>query len=77
MTTKRQGEDRDLEAVVDVAQDLGRVLKAHAPNGYVFFLCVADIGPEGGMAYVSTIDRSDALRLLEELADKMARELRS
>lgn len=59
--------------------DLGRLVGAHVPKGYVFTLILATADTHGArkggaMAYVSSSQREDMVSALREMADKLAAE---
>lgn len=45
---------------------LGRAVKAALPEGKAFLLFTADYGDGGNLAYVATVCRDDAIRLVRE-----------
>jgi hypothetical protein len=46
--------------------ELGRVLKEKMPPGVGFTLFMFDFGEKGNMAYISTADREDSIKLTKE-----------
>jgi hypothetical protein len=49
--------------------ELAKLLKSKVPAGVGFILFLADIGEEGNIAYVSTVERQSAFKLLHEWLD--------
>jgi hypothetical protein len=49
--------------------ELAKLLKSKVPAGVGFILFLADIGEEGNIAYVSTVGRQSAFKLLHEWLD--------
>lgn len=66
---KPDGPPKTLEEAERAAQYAGRKVAESCPQGWVFLLVMASIGESGNMTYVSSIDRDDSKKLLEEILD--------
>jgi hypothetical protein len=51
-------------------RELAELLKSKVPAGVGFTLFLSDYGEGGNVAYVSTIDRHDSIRLVREWLDR-------
>lgn len=60
-----------LEAAEVEAQKIARILKDNMPNGWGFTLILYSYGAEGFMTYLSTGQREDCIKMLEELLLKI------
>lgn len=49
--------------------DIAVLLRAHVPAGVHFTVFLADAGLDGNIAYVSTCDRTESIRLVREWLD--------
>lgn len=49
--------------------DLAELLKSKVPAGVGFTLFLSDYGEGGNLAYVSTVDRADSIRVIREWLD--------
>lgn len=54
-------------------RDIAEKLKAMCPAGVGFTLFLTDFGEKGNTSYVSTCDREDMIRLLEEHLERQGR----
>jgi membrane carboxypeptidase/penicillin-binding protein PbpC len=51
-------------------RDAANLLAKHLPAGTAFALVIADFGEKGNVAYVSSAERDDMIRMFEELLTK-------
>lgn len=63
-----------LEAAEVEALKIARVLKDNMPNGWGFTLILYNYGDEGFMTYLSTGQREDCIKMLEELLLKIKKQ---
>lgn len=62
--------DRQVRLVLEQqCRDLASHLKPKVPAGVGFLLFLADHGAEGNMAYVSSVERQSAIKLVQEWLD--------
>lgn len=60
-----------LESAEVEAKKIARILKDNMPDGWGFTLILYSYGGEGFMTYLSTGQREDCIKMLEELLLKM------
>jgi GTPase len=63
------------EELESICADIGAVIRSALPSGTGFALVLFDFGEKGNMAYVSTGQRADTIRVLRELAGNLERSL--
>jgi hypothetical protein len=69
---ERECEREQLEAQ---CKEIGDVIREAAP-GLGFALVLFDFGEKGNMAYVSTAQRADTIKMLRELCGNLERAMR-
>jgi len=56
-----------LEEAEHAARELARTLKSQTPEGWAFIVLLCALGnKDGRMTYISTVERSHAIRVMEE-----------
>lgn len=58
------------EELEKLLNDLGQKIKSSMPQGYGFTLLISSYGQGGSMFYISSVDRSDVLRMMREFIQK-------
>ena len=53
------------------ARQLGAGLKVATPEGYGFMLMVMEYGEGKNCFYISSVQREDAIKMLEEMLEKL------
>jgi hypothetical protein len=57
------------EELEQECREIGRRIARSLPDGVGFVLSIFDFGPGGNMAYISTGQREDCIRMLRELLE--------
>lgn len=63
------------EKMETMLKEYGRKIRATLPDGIGFTLFLYDYGENGSMFYISTSDRQDMIRALEEFIAKQKQQL--
>ena len=61
----------NLEQAENHARDLGRLLKKNMPEGWGFSLVLYNFEGDGFMTYLSSGNREDCIKMIEELLTKI------
>lgn len=62
--------DKQVRLVLEKqCRELADLLKPRVPAGVGFTLFLSDFGSDGNLAYVSTVDRQDSIRMVREWLD--------
>mgnify|MGYP001609691257 CR=1 FL=1 len=61
----------NLEQAENCARDIGRIIKKSMPEGWGFSLVLFSFGEDGLMTYLSSGQREDCIKMLEELLTKI------
>lgn len=59
--------------VEEKIREIGQALKNTMPEGWGFVLTLASYGEGGATFYMSSIERDDTIKLLEEMIEKLKR----
>lgn len=65
--TRFEVRNEELEALL---RDLGRNLKSKLPEGWAFTLLLQSIGEKDATFYISSVDREDNIKALQEFLDR-------
>jgi len=59
------------EQIENLLRELGVGLQTVTPKGYGFILLMATLGQGGGCFYIASVNREDAIKMLEEMTEKL------
>lgn len=63
------------EKAEKILKEIGGVLKDQMPEGYGFSLLIFPFGEGGGMFYISSAERADMIKAMEEFIENSKKDL--
>lgn len=67
-------DDKELMAKIEAkARVIGEGIHAVLPGGWGFVLLLAQFGEKGQISYISDCNRADTIKVLRQMADKLAK----
>ena len=67
----------NLEEAENKCRDIARDIKSKMPSHWGFVLIMATHGEKGFMTYMSSLNRSDCIKMMEEMVGKLKTDERS
>lgn len=61
------------EKIEGSLREVGRAIAGELPEGWGFCLFIFDFAPKGSLFFLSTAERADMLKLLEEFIERQER----